>query len=49
MQEVSDEVRRDRLFGFFRKYAWIGIMWHPERSVSELDEPIFNELFVVDG
>ena len=25
MQEVSDEVRRDRLFGFFRRYAWIGI------------------------
>tara|TARA_S200000501_G_C20509059_1_gene606056 strand:- start:22 stop:651 length:630 start_codon:yes stop_codon:yes gene_type:complete len=25
MQEVSDEVRRDKLFGFFRRYAWIGI------------------------
>lgn len=32
-----------------KQYSWIGIMWHPERSVSELDEPIFNELFVVDG
>ena len=26
MQEVSDEVRRDKLFGFFRRYAWIGIV-----------------------
>ena len=25
MQEVSDEVRRDKLFGFFRRYAWVGI------------------------
>jgi len=25
IQEVSDEVRRDKLFGFFRRYAWIGI------------------------
>ena len=25
MQEVSDEVRRDKLFAFFRRYAWIGI------------------------
>ena len=25
MQEVSDEVRRDKLFGFFRRYAWIGV------------------------
>mgnify|MGYP007063813320 CR=1 FL=1 len=25
MQEVSDEVRRDRLFGLFRSYGWIGI------------------------
>ena len=25
MQEVSDEVRRDKLFRFFRRYAWIGI------------------------
>ena len=32
-----------------RKYAWVGIMWHPERSISDLDDPIFNELFAVDG
>lgn len=25
IQEVSEEVRRDRLFGLFRKYGWIGI------------------------
>ena len=25
IQEVSEEVRRDRLFGLFRKYSWIGI------------------------
>jgi hypothetical protein len=25
MQEVSEEVRRDKLFGFFRRYSWIGI------------------------
>ena len=25
MQEVSDEVRRDKLFRFFQRYAWIGI------------------------
>lgn len=25
IQEVSNEVRRDRLFGLFRKYGWIGI------------------------
>ena len=26
IEEVSEEVRRDRLYGFFRKYAWIGIL-----------------------
>ena len=25
IQEVSDEVRRDRLFTLFRKYGWIGV------------------------
>ena len=25
IQEVSDEVRRDRLFNLFRKYGWIGV------------------------
>ena len=23
IQEVSDEVRRDRLFGLFRRYGWV--------------------------
>ena len=27
IQEVSDEVRRDRLFGLFRRYGWIGIFF----------------------
>ena len=26
IDEVSEEVRRDRLYGFFRKYAWVGIL-----------------------
>ncbi len=26
IEEVSEEVRRDRLYGFFRKYAWVGIL-----------------------
>ncbi len=26
IEEVSEEVRRDRLFGLFRKYAWIPIL-----------------------
>jgi hypothetical protein len=26
IEEVSDEVRRDRLFALFRKYGWIGIL-----------------------
>lgn len=30
---------------YHRQYSWVGIMWHPERSVSELDESIFNNLF----
>ena len=27
------------------QYPWVGIMWHPERSSSVLDTPIFNSLF----
>ena len=26
IEEVSEEVRRDRLFGLFRKYAWVAIL-----------------------
>lgn len=26
IEEVTEEVRRDRLFAFFRKYGWIGIL-----------------------
>ena len=26
IEEVSEEVRRDRLYGFFRKYAWVGLL-----------------------
>lgn len=26
IEEVTEEVRRDRLFGLFRKYGWIGIV-----------------------
>ena len=26
IEEVTEEVRRDRLYGFFRKYAWVGIL-----------------------
>lgn len=26
IEEVTEEVRRDRLFGLFRKYGWIGIL-----------------------
>jgi gamma-glutamyl-gamma-aminobutyrate hydrolase PuuD len=28
-----------------QKNAWVGIMWHPERSVSVLDRLIFERLF----
>jgi len=28
-----------------RQHPWVGIMWHPERSSSVLDAPIFNSLF----
>ena len=26
IEEVSEEVRRDRLYNFFRKYAWFGVL-----------------------
>jgi hypothetical protein len=26
IEEVTEEVRRDRLFGLFRKYGWIGVL-----------------------
>ena len=26
IEEVSEEVRRDRLYNFFRKYAWVGVL-----------------------
>lgn len=26
IQEVSEEVRRDRLFGYFRRYGWIAVL-----------------------
>ena len=26
IEEVSEEVRRDRLYKFLRKYAWVGIL-----------------------
>jgi hypothetical protein len=26
IDEVTEEVRRDRLFGLFRKYGWIGLV-----------------------
>ncbi|MFN3281418.1 MAG: hypothetical protein ACK40I_07100, partial [Tabrizicola sp.] len=26
IEEVTEEVRRDRLFGLFRKYGWIGVV-----------------------
>ena len=28
-----------------KQYPWVGIMWHPERSSSVLDAPIFISLF----
>ena len=26
IEEVTEEVRRDRLYKFLRKYAWVGIL-----------------------
>ena len=26
IEEVTEEVRRDRLFGLFRKYGWIAVL-----------------------
>ncbi len=26
IDEVTEEVRRDRLFGLYRKYGWIGLV-----------------------
>ena len=48
IEEVSEEVRRDRLFSLFRKYAWVAVLlvvlivggaaWNEYRKLTEQRE-----------
>ena len=50
IDEVTEEVRRDRLFAMFRKYGWIGVAIVLEDvDVRETAQAIFGNAFFNNG